>query len=289
MRTARASDIPFEQFSRHREGEILFCRLLQGQSASPDNFELSLVRTVGDYYTPRHRHNFDQVRLTVEGTFNYARGKDAPSGRVVYYPEGAPYGPQEVNGDPLILLLQAGGAAGHGFLTYDEISRGYTELASEGEFRNGTYHGTDPATGKARNQDGYEAVWERITGSPVSYPAPRYAEPVDMDPDNFDWIDVDGEPGVACKLLGVFSERSLSLAFLHLDPGARHTVQEPKSPLLHFVVRGRVRVGGEDLGAHDAFMFEPGDGASTFEAIEDSEVFTLGLPVFAPVRVPAAV
>ena len=285
MQASRATEIPFEQFSRHREGEIKFCRLLQGEQGTPGNYELSMVRTHGDYFTPRHRHNFDQVRLTLEGSFNYGRGKDTPVGQVVYYPEGAPYGPQNVTGDPLILILQFGGATGDGFLTYDQVAKGYEELAQEGEFREGTFHGTDPDTGKPRNQDGYEAIWERVTGDPVRYVKPRYPEPIPMDPEQYAWIAVPGAEGVARKLLGVFTERALRLELVRLDAGARLRIHDLPARELHFLLEGAVRLAGEDFGAHDAFRFDPEDSRA-LEAIEETHLFVIGLPDFVPASVP---
>ena len=104
----------------HRSGGIDFKRLLQGSPGSPDNFELSIVRTAGDYFTPRHRHNFDQVRLCLEGAMNYAPGKDLKAGTVGYFPEGTFYGPQSSTSKSVVLLLQMGGSAGYGF--FHELS-----------------------------------------------------------------------------------------------------------------------------------------------------------------------
>ncbi|HKF28874.1 MAG TPA: hypothetical protein VKB29_06580 [Candidatus Binataceae bacterium] len=66
MHVAHGSRMTFGPVSGHRSGGIDFKRLIQGTPGALDNFELSLVRTAGDYYTPRHRHNFDQVRLCLE-------------------------------------------------------------------------------------------------------------------------------------------------------------------------------------------------------------------------------
>ena len=71
MQTIHAADVEWGEVSGHRSGGIDFKRLLQGTPGTPDNFELSIVRTAGDYFTPRHRHNFDQVRFCLEGAMNH--------------------------------------------------------------------------------------------------------------------------------------------------------------------------------------------------------------------------
>ena len=74
--------------SGHRSGGIDFKRLIQGDEGAPDNFEFSFVRTAGDYYTPRHRHNFDQLRFCLEGSMNFAPGKDFKAGAVGIFSRG---------------------------------------------------------------------------------------------------------------------------------------------------------------------------------------------------------
>src|SRR5258707_11915960 len=55
----------------------------------------------------------------------------------------------------------------------------------------------------------------------MTYPAPRYHEPIMMSPDHFDGVAVEGVPGVCEKLMGIFTERSCEARFLRLAPQAR--------------------------------------------------------------------
>jgi len=49
---------------------------------------------IGDeFFTPRHRHNFDQFRYVVSGEMNIAKGVDLHEGECAYFPEGTHYGP----------------------------------------------------------------------------------------------------------------------------------------------------------------------------------------------------
>ena len=56
-----------------------------------------MVRNRGSYYTPRHRHNFDQIRMVMEGKFAYAGRKTMRQGSIGYFPEGTYYGPQNLH------------------------------------------------------------------------------------------------------------------------------------------------------------------------------------------------
>src|SRR5437868_6198056 len=121
MRVATAADVPWSSVSGHRAGRIEFRRLLRGTPGAPDNFELSLVRTFADYATPRHRHNFDQIRCGLAGAMNWAPRRDLIAGSVAYFPEGTFYGPQRMAGESLVLLLQLGGASEQGFMPYEDL------------------------------------------------------------------------------------------------------------------------------------------------------------------------
>ena len=143
MQAADPARVAWTTVSGHRAGRIEFKRLLHGTSGRPDNFELSLVRTFADYATPRHRHNFDQIRCCLSGAMNYAPRKDLVAGSVAYFPEGTFYGPQRMAGESLVLLLQLGGASGQGFMRYEDLQAGHAALAARGTFAGGIYRGPD--------------------------------------------------------------------------------------------------------------------------------------------------
>jgi hypothetical protein len=299
MQAVRSADVDANQFANHREGEITFRRLLQGDPDRPDNFEWSIVRTGEDYVTPRHHHNFSQLHFVLEGTHEWAPDKLIPTGAVAYFPEGTFYGPQHGHGG-LLLGLQYGEASGSGFMSYDRLAEGNKRLAEgNGRFDGGVYRYVD-ADGKARNKDGYEAIWEEMHGRPVEYPTPRYEQVVVMLPEGYAWLPT-GEPGVERKHLASFTERDTTVGFLRYASGAQHEVRELPSTELHFVLRGTLRCGGAQplpterpgrrgehrpescargvYGPWTAFKFDPGDDA-TLEAVEDTETYVIGLPVF---------
>ena len=92
MQFADSSKLGFsDPGTRHREGNISFKYLLKGRAGSPQNYELSHVRTRDRFYGPPHRHNFDQIRYILSGTFGQPGKLELKAGELGYYPEGTPY------------------------------------------------------------------------------------------------------------------------------------------------------------------------------------------------------
>lgn len=277
MQAVSSVNVEATQFANHREGEIKFQRLLQGDPDSPNNFEWSLVRMGEDYATPRHHHNFSQIHLVLEGFYEWAPGKLIPTGAVGYFPEGTFYGPQRGHGG-LLLGLQYGEASGSGFMSYNRLSEGNQRLAKgNGRFDGGIYRYED-AEGKVHNQDGYEAIWEEMHGGPVKYPPPRYEQVVVMLPDGYSWLPT-ADPGMERRHLASFTERETRIGFERYAGGARHRIAGLRSPELHFVLRGTLRCGDGAHGRWTALKFEPGD-ETVLEALEDTETYVVSLPVF---------
>jgi len=245
--------------------------LLTGTPGAIDNFKLILGTTHGDYTTPRHRHNFDQIRLQVGGSFDYDGLGAMTEGMVGYFPEGTPYGPSASGEDSRILLLQHAGASGAGYLSDGEYNASIAELKERGEFRDGIYT-VIGADGRKRNQDGYEAVWENAYRRPVEYAKPRYDQPIFMRPENFSWLS--GSEGSSYKLLGDFNERRMRLGFVGLAAGARRALD---SHSLYFVVAGSGRAGDTAWCKHTTIHVAAGERAE-IRADADAELFHIGLP-----------
>lgn len=280
MKTAHAKTVEWGPVSGHRSGSIDFKRLLQGDEGAPGNFEFSLVRTAGDYYTPRHRHNFDQLRFCLEGSMNFAPGKNLNPGTVGYFPEGTFYGPQQDTIGSIVLLLQMGGATGSGFMSYRQLNDGYQRLSDLGQFDKGVFTRTTD-DGRSLRKDGYEAIWEYVNGREVAYPAPRYEEPVVMYPDNFGRRAIGG--GFDYQHLGSFGERGLEAGFIRGPRGATHTLGALPSPELALVTKGAFAVEnrpGEKLDKHSAWYVDARDEGTKFEVLEDTEFFLVRMPTF---------
>lgn len=264
----------------HPTGIVVFQYCMVGKPQSPDNFMLVLGRQDGDFHMPRHRHNFDQIRLPLNGDMNIGDGIKLKQGQVGYFPEGLPYGPQDdplggaPPGERLQLVLQFGGASGIGFMSMEQRLRARDELALTGEFVGPNYRYPD-----GKLEWGLNTIWQHVFGERLKYPMPRYPKVVIADPQRFNWIPQ--APGVLRKFLGSFTEREAWVEIVRVKPGA--TWRSTREALrLVFVVTGEGACNGQPLAAYDTVQ------AEALEPIEISaqselELFVMGLP---PVIVP---
>src|SRR5690606_38458334 len=119
QQTAHLRNLEMVERVHARGGKFQACTLLQGEEGTIGNFFLTIARTFDDFESPRHRHNFDQVRLQLEGDADFTRDGIMTPGMVGYFPEGVFYGPQKNPGESLTVVLQFGGASRSGYLSED--------------------------------------------------------------------------------------------------------------------------------------------------------------------------
>jgi hypothetical protein len=113
MRVSKAADTDIEQVGTMREGKLDQKHLLFGEDGSPNNYDLNMGQTGGGgWRTPRHRHNFDQIRYVIAGQLPYTETDVLEEGWVGYFPESVHYGPQERAEGLRTMVLQSGGASG---------------------------------------------------------------------------------------------------------------------------------------------------------------------------------
>jgi hypothetical protein len=271
MQIVRASEQPTHSPARSnfRDGGIHFTPLHRGQVGDPGFFTMAQVR-FDEYFTPRHRHNYEQIRVGLKGSSPIGLHLDIPEGWIAYHPEGTPYGPQDIrttfDDSPVVLAWQFGGPSLQGFFPASELHQAYLRLAETGRFEKGTYITTDDDGGEHRH-DGYEAAWSAYTGRPLEYPAPRYAAPVLMNPAAFRWVDGD-EPGVATKVLGVFGECGLRIWMVRVDAGAACSLAPWSAVRCAYVWQGSLDVGGETYGADSALCWSAGEAGSLVGAAD---------------------
>ncbi len=274
MRVVNGSEIEyFERANKPRGGTFRQRKLLEGKPGSASNYFLQQAETLGDFVSPRHKHNFDQYRFQLRGTFEFARDGVMTPGVVGYFPEGTPYGPQTSAEDSIALVLQFGGASGNGYMSEEELTSSVVKLKETGEFNNGIYTRYMP-DGSKINQDAYEACWEFNSGRKLEYPAPRFQTPVFMNPENFAWVDSHDEEGVATKTLGSFGERRTDVGFARLAPGA---VMTAKGARLFFVLSGEGTLENHAWQPETAVELVSGEEGA-FHARTESELFFIGLP-----------
>lgn len=275
MQVSHFASAPRAGESPHRPGGIGFVNLLTGQEFAQDNFLLTVVDITDDFSTPRHRHNFEQVRIMLEGHMEFGPGQVQEAGSIGYFCEGTYY-TQQGKGRSRTLLLQVAGPSGDGYMSRAQMDEGIRRLQSRGKFERGVYTWTDEA-GQKHNKDGYEAAWEEIFGRPIRYEKPRYDAPVILWPDRFHWIPA--APGVRTRHLGRFHERGLEIAQVRLDAGASWTPDSAARPLLLVAAGGSGAADDARWEPLSAVRVERGEQA-TLRAEEEAEFYVLGLPVF---------
>jgi hypothetical protein len=277
MKIVQGDAVEAERGIQHRGGTLHLRCLLEGEPGTLDNFNLSLGQNGGDFYSPRHRHNFEQIRFQLEGTLDFGRDGRMTPGTVGYFPEGTPYGPQTQSAGqepaPLTAVLQCGGASGSGYLSRAEVAAGMAALRPFGSFADGVFRGHETVPGK-RNTDAFQAIWEHVRQRPMVYPEARYPAPILMDPAHFAWVALAGNDGVAEKLLGIFTEGRTTLRFLRLAPGGAY---EAGGRGLYLVASGSGSIAGESFRRLTAVFLERGETAR-FLARETAEIFHMGLP-----------
>ena len=268
-----------------RTGKVGKQFLLSGDPASPGNFKFGLFHQYGDFFSPRHRHNFCQFRVQLEGLCEYGLSGKMDPGTIGYFPEGAYYGPQGPDaGDTYTATLQFGGPSGSGLLTPEQTAAAKKELVKTGFFKEGVFHRNPDVPGK-RNMDGFEAVWEQVNGRDLVYPEPQYATAVMMHPDNYQWMPLAGASGVEEKLLGVFTDCQIPCAFYRLQPGATFTAHGRG---VFMVMSGHGAVEGATFRRFTSVYLDTGE-TTRFKADQVSEILLLGMPDVAAIQTYAPV
>jgi quercetin dioxygenase-like cupin family protein len=274
MRVVQGAEVEFvERTEKPRGGRFRRKTLLEGTPGTPGNYLLQNAETFGDFVSPRHRHNFDQYRFQIRGTFEFGRDGTMTPGVVAYFPEGTSYGPQTSSEDSLTLVLQFGGASGTGYMSERELIEAVSALKQQGVFKDGVYTRTDPQGGR-KNQDAYEACWEYHNGRTLEYPPQRFQAPVFMNPENFDYVEAPDEAGVSTRLLGAFGERRTDIGFLRMQPGAVHAASGAR---LFYVLSGEGTLENHAFKPESAIELQKGESCE-FHARTPSEILFIGLP-----------
>lgn len=278
MRVSKAADTGSERVGTMREGVLDQKHLLFGEDGSPNNYDLNMGHTGdGGWRTPRHRHNFDQIRYVIQGRLPYTETDVLEEGWVGYFPESIHYGPQERPAGLRTMVLQCGGASGQGYLSVAKREEVNAELNKTGEFKKGLYHYTD-ANGVQQSEDGSQAIFERAMGRKLEFAAPRYTDVIAMDPKAYAWQP--GDAGVSEKWLGRFTERDLRIGFLRLEPGAVYQAGQFNSIEILFQINGEVTAGGEKYGPETGYEFLANEGPVPVEAVQPTEFFRAVLHTF---------
>jgi hypothetical protein len=272
MRVSKAADTGSERVGSMREGKLDQKHLLFGEDGSPNNYDLNMGHAgSGGWRTPRHRHNFDQIRYVIAGKLPYTETDVLEEGWVGYFPESVHYGPQDRAEGLRTMVLQCGGASGQGYLSVAQREKTNAEMNEIGEFKKGEFHFTDE-NGVEQVQDGSQAIFERATGHKLEFAAPRYTDVIAMDPTAYDWVQ-QGDAGLYEKWVGRFTERDLRVGFLKLDAGAVYEAGRQDSIEILFQIKGQVTVGEDKYGPETGYEFLANEGVTALQAVEPTEFF----------------
>jgi hypothetical protein len=273
MKITYGDSLEWKRGLEYRGGTFHFRNLMEREEGSVDNFRLSLGRSSHDFYSPRHRHNFEQIRLVIDGELSFGRDGTMTAGMLGYFPEGVHYGPQTQTKESLTAVLQCGGASGSGYPSRNEVKGAMDALEEFGTFTDGVYRRREGVPGK-RNLDGFQAIWEQINQRPMLYPKGRYPAPILMDPANYAWVSVEGAQGVEEKLLGVFTERRSEARVLRLAPGASYYA---KGRGLYFVMSGTGSASDQPYREWTTTYLKKGE-RTMITASTETQIVLFGLP-----------
>ena len=282
MKIVHGDEIESSGGTTYRAGSSSHKILLEGEPGTLGNYSLVMACSPGRY-SPRHRHNFEQVRFQLEGQAKYGTTGEMKTGMVGYFPEGVHYGPQTQEDGVFLssVVLQCGGASGSGYVSRGESADAVKELEKIGEFVKGAFKmpkgmkGLPGGTQGKRNLDGAQAIWEYVNKKPMNFPEPRYDKPVLLDPENYVWVPLEDQPGAFVRRLGRFTEAETGLSFYKVEAGSTLTLTGGRD--IYFTYTGKGTVEGEKLRHSTTIYLDPGETA-TITAEENTVLLNMHLP-----------
>lgn len=262
---------------KHRAGAPLFKYLFSGTDEDPLNNYNYVISRQQSFYSPRHKHNFEQFRFPLDGSFSIGTEVVLHEGELGYFPEGVEYGPQQ-DGDETkhILVLQFGGPCKQGYISWDRLKKVQASMV-EGKFEGGRF------ITETESKDGFEVLWEKEMQRKLVYPVGRYREPVIMKLAAFQWKWT-GE-GAWRKLLGVFNEVGTSAEVLKVEHGSTMISGDEVTVKLFYVFGGEGHIVEEGqtqkraVGRESAFRLRAGEGV-TLTSESSVEVLGISLPLY---------
>ena len=279
MRISEAATSEGGQVGSMREGTLNQKFLLMGEDGSPNDYLLNVGLTgSGGWGTPRHRHNFDQIRYVLKGKYPVSPHKQMGEGSVAYFPESVHYGPQDRPDGLEMMVIQFGGASGSGFMSTPKREAANDALKAKGTFKDGIFTWVDDK-GQKHNMDGSAACYEEATGKKLVFAPPRYDDVVVMEAEAYDWL-ATGVPGVSSKRVGSFTERNVEIGFLKLDAGATWNTGKRDQIQVLFMATGSITVDGKTYGDQTGIELLPSDAPVDIKASQPSVFFTVTLPRF---------
>ena len=233
-------------------------------------------KTKDEYFSPKHRHNFDQTRYVVDGEVEFGKGLIAKEGDFVYFPASVPYGITVRSETVLVLTLQTHGPEWAFFPTRAQASQGTKELQkiSEVDRDNGVVRWPD-----GRVQDTYEALWEKLMGQSIVYPPARYLMPCLVRSSAFPWRST-SQPGVQIQSLVNFNGVGPGATKVSIDIGSTFSSMLANRHTLIAVISGLLRYGDGQMLKSGALIHCP--AGATLEQMTAVETTSLMVVQYSP-------
>ena len=211
----------------------------------PDGFHVVCNHTAIEKggMSPRHHHNFEQIRYVLEGHLFYGRKTIGPD-TLMYVPESVDYGPQTRDEDTRAVVFQFAGPSGVPKFSQIDSKVARQKLLAQGVvFQKGIAHFPS-----GKKQDAAEALWEFMAGRPIEYAPPRYEDPIYIYTQAFKWRPT-GHDGVTIKNLGYFNECGPNVSLLHFDAKASIPRQTVSCLDIRVILEGEVAYAGQNCPA----------------------------------------
>jgi hypothetical protein len=222
-----------------------------------------------DFSTPRHHHNFDQIRYCISGEMNFGRGNRTNTGDIAYFPAGAWYGPQRIH-EAYIFIIQWS----PDWVTRAAHDQAMKEMRKVGEFQEGYFVYTDER-GRRRRKDSINAIFEYALKRPFTIPTPRYTGPIVMNPEAYTWSN--SRDGLQYKQLGRFTEHDLSIYKVRWeDEDALHTLRGDRTHCL-FTLCGNISAEGRPYECH-TMLWSDFDESVQVAGENGTEAICVGFP-----------
>jgi hypothetical protein len=222
--------------------------------------------------SPRHRHNFEQIKLGLEGTTYFGHQGLKPR-MISYFPAGTKYGPQKVDDSSIQLILQYDGLGLRAHANQQRLKEAMQDLSARGRFERGFFFPNDGGPG----QDAGEAVFEHATGHKIEYPPQRYLDPLYMYIDGFPAVEQEG--GASLKKIGEFGWPQTAIEVCNVNEDATAEIASEGGPVICFVLSGSLELNGTTLPKWSAILLEEEDSI-TARALAAAELVLIRLPDF---------
>ena len=268
-------DLDWHRVGKHRGPGLKTKSLAFRDDGRGNNLWLSLSDMEDGWYSPRHMHNFDQIRYVLDGETGFTDW-DLHAGECAYFPAGASYGPQEQHGTASLFTLQFPGANGQYYLTPEQVEETVARLRAEDPTFGQGGKGVDK---QRRVRDSYEIVWETHQNAPVEYPVSTFSGPVRFD--RSEPINDEHVAGGDATLLGEVESNGLQVLRVHSSGPLHIAPAAPERTEFWILEQGVVGFGGRELTPLTVIQLQAGADELDLAVLAEARFTVLRLPELA--------